>query len=529
MSTYLLHHLVEHSAERMPTRVALKLRGIEQTYQELAALQQSFAFGLAAQGIKPGQRVGLFLSKSFEWVAGAFGTTLCGCVFVPINPVLKPQQVTHILNDCEITALLTTNERLAALGDALADCPSLKLIVIAGQAETTLLSPPQRIIEWQRFVDANPTVMHRSIDTDLAAVFYTSGSTGKPKGVMLSHRNLVAGASSVASYLENSQEDRILAVLPLSFDAGFSQLSTAFLAGACCVLLDYLLPHEVIKVAQQECITGITGVPPLWIQLAGLKWPEEVRRQLRYIANTGGKMPAAVLTQLRQKLPDTKPFLMYGLTEAFRSTYLSPAELDRRPGSIGKAIPNAEILVLREDLTPCDANEPGELVHRGPLVSLGYWNDPDKTNIRFKPITNSYGGAVLPEYAVFSGDTVRRDQDGFLYFIGRKDDMIKSSGYRISPVEIEEVLYAVDGVREAAVFGLPDERLGHSITACVFASHSEDAFESILLNTCREKLPGYMVPHKFALQKQSLIRNANGKIDRIALASQLMMSAETTP
>lgn len=543
MNSYLLHHLVESSAQRVPLSPALKCRGIEQSYAQLAALQQRVACGLVAQGIQPGQRVGIFLSKCFEWVAGAFGASQCGCVFVPINPVLKPQQVMHILNDCGVSVLLTSSERLAKLGDTLNACDSLELIVLTGTDPEDIALPNQdtdrdsgnRIgkgsgpvtIAWDNFITATASPIQQSVDTDLAAILYTSGSTGKPKGVMLSHRNLMVGASSVVSYLENTEQDRILAVLPFSFDAGFSQLTTAFLAGACCVMLDYLLPHEVIKVAAQEQITGITGVPPLWIQLSGLKWPEEVQQQLRYIANTGGKMPVAVLSMLRQKLPHTRPFLMYGLTEAFRSTFLPPDELDRRPESIGKAIPNAQVLVLRDDLTPCDINEPGELVHRGPLVSQGYWNDHEKTGKRFKPLVATHGGSVLPEYAVFSGDTVRCDQDGFLYFIGRRDEMIKSSGYRISPVEIEEVLYAVDGVVEAAVFGVADDRLGQTITACVFTRQSGEQFEAALLSACREMLPGYMVPNKIVQRSQSLPRNPNGKIDRAGLAALLASQSDT--
>jgi acyl-CoA synthetase (AMP-forming)/AMP-acid ligase II len=243
---------------------------------------------------------------------------------------------------------------------------------------------------------------------------------------------MVAGAKSVASYLENDSGDTLLAALPLSFDAGFSQLTTAFHVGARVVLLNYLLPRDVIKAIEREGVTGLTAVPPLYIQLTQLPWPESITEHLRYFANTGGRMPRETLAALRRHLPKTRPFLMYGLTEAFRSTYLPPAEVDRRPDSIGKAIPNAEILVLREDGSPCAPNEPGELVHRGALVGMGYWNDPEKTAERYKPLpVNAPGreaGLVLPEIAVFSGDTVRMDEEGFLYFIGRRDEMMKTSG-----------------------------------------------------------------------------------------------------
>jgi acyl-CoA synthetase (AMP-forming)/AMP-acid ligase II len=293
------------------------------------------------------------------------------------------------------------------------------------------------------------------------------GASGKPKGVVLSHRKMVAGAKSVASYLDNRPADTLLAALPLSFDAGFSQLTTAFHVGARVVLLNYLLPRDVLKALEREKVTGLTAVPPLYIQLSQLEWPTTITEHLRYFANTGGRMPRETLAALRSRLPRSQPFLMYGLTEAFRSTFLPPEEVDRRPDSIGKAIPNAEILVLREDGSPCAANEPGELVHRGALVGMGYWNDPEKTAERYKPLpAHAPGrepGLVLPEIAVFSGDTVRCDEEGFLYFIGRRDEMMKTSGYRVSPTEVEEILYATKLVGECVAFGVDHPSLGQAI------------------------------------------------------------------
>jgi acyl-CoA ligase (AMP-forming) (exosortase A-associated) len=316
--------------------------------------------------------------------------------------------------------------------------------VVIGSMEA--LTPPDgvQLLSWRECMrEAPQTALHACIDSDVAAILYTSGSTGRPKGVVLSHRNLVAGATSVASYLHNNADDTLLAVLPLSFDAGFSQLTTAFLVGARVVLLNYLLPRDVLQAMVRERVTGLTAVPPLYLQLVGLTWPESIADHLRYFANTGGRMPRETLDQLRARVPAAKPYLMYGLTEAFRSTYLPPEEVDRRPDSIGKAIPNAEILVLRDDGSPCEVDEPGELVHRGALVGMGYWNDIEKTAERYKPLPvhapGREAGLVLPEIAVFSGDTVRQDEDGFLYFIGRRDEMMKTSGYRVSPTEVEEI------------------------------------------------------------------------------------------
>jgi acyl-CoA ligase (AMP-forming) (exosortase A-associated) len=352
----------------------------------------------------------------------------------------------------------------------------------------------------------------------MAAILYTSGSTGRPKGVVLSHRNMLAGAHSVTSYLGNHPDDRLLAVLPLSFDAGFSQLTTAFVAGAAVELLEYLLPQDVLRAASRARATGITAVPPLWIQLARLAWPEPVRESLRYIANTGGHMPRTTLDMLRNALPTTQVFLMYGLTEAFRATYLPPDELDRRPDSIGKAIPNVDVMVVREDGSPCAAGEPGELVQRGALVALGYWNDPERTAERFRPAPGQPAGIARPEIAVWSGDTVRMDEEGYLYFVGRKDDMIKTSGYRVSPTEIEEVVYAGGLVAEAAALGIPHPVLGQAVVVVVKPGQGFDVRQ--LLDRCRRTLPSFMWPLEIVL-RDHLPRNPNGKIDRPRLASEL--------
>ena len=358
----------------------------------------------------------------------------------------------------------------------------------------------------------------------MAAILYTSGSTGKPKGVVLSHRNMVAGAKSVASYLENSADDTLLAALPLSFDAGFSQLTTAFHVGARVVLLNYLMPRDVLKALERERVTGLTAVPPLFIQLTQLEWPAGITEHLRYFANTGGRMPRETLAALRTHLPKTKPYLMYGLTEAFRSTYLPPDEVDRRPDSIGQAIPNAEILVLRDDGSLCAPNEPGELVHRGALVGMGYWNDHEKTSERYKPLPpgapGREAGLVLPELAVFSGDTVRRDEEGFLYFIGRRDEMMKTSGYRVSPTEVEEVLYATRLVGECVAFGVDHDMLGQAIQVIATPADGGRLDTAALLAECRKLMPAYMVPAHIDVRDGPLPRNPNGKIDRKALSTE---------
>jgi len=407
----LLHELIGVTAERSPQARSLSVGTSSWSYAELYDNVCRFAAGLVGLGLARSDRIGIYLEKRFETVVASFGAAAAGCVFVPINPILKAEQVGYILRDCDVRLLVTTADRYSSLVLELSRCPSLGHVVLT-EPGTSPLSRAS-MLSWHDLLGARQGSGHRVIDVDMAAILYTSGSTGKPKGVVLSHRNMVAGAKSVASYLGNDANDTLLAALPLSFDAGFSQLTTAFHAGASVVLLNYLLPRDVLKALHRERVTGLTAVPPLYIQLAQIDWPRGTGESLRYFANTGGRMPRDTLTALRERVPKAKPYLMYGLTEAFRSTYLPPEEVDRRPDSIGKAIPNAEILVLRQDGTECAADEPGELVHRGALVAMGYWNDPEKTAERYRPIPGEAQGRAtglqLPEIAVFSGDTVRRD------------------------------------------------------------------------------------------------------------------------
>lgn len=514
----LIHELLLHSPAR-PEAEALVYKNERVQYADLSERTRRFAALLRRLNLASGERVAVYTEKRPEAVIALFGAAAAGGVFVPINPLLKPDQVAYILNDCNVRVLVTSDDRLQVLADALTGCPDLHTVIATDGAGDGARVSQQRVAWREIDKETAPRAGHRAIDTDMAAILYTSGSTGKPKGVVLSHRNMVAGAHSVAQYLENAASDRILAVLPLSFDYGLSQLTTAFHRGACAVLMNYLLPRDVVADVARHRITGLAAVPPLWIQLAQLDWPNTITEHLRYITNSGGKMPVATLSALRARLPKTRVFLMYGLTEAFRSTYLPPEELDRRPESIGKAIPNADVVVVRADGTPCDPGEPGELVHRGALVSLGYWNDPERTAERFRPAPNRPSGIPLEEVAVWSGDTVRRDEDGFLYFIARKDDTIKSSGYRISPSEIEEVVYATGLVGEAAAIGVPHPVLGQAVVLVVTGPAHGTLRTDALLDECKRRLPAYMVPARIET-RASLERNPNGKIDRKLLARE---------
>lgn len=522
----LLHEFISEAAARTPDGPALIYQRTQTSYGELARHIASTASGYVRLGLGHQERVAVFLEKRTETVVALFAAAAAGAVFVPINPLLKPDQVAYILRDCNVRILVTSRDRYALLAESLRDCHDLHTVVVVDGGATSTDSH-WHAVDWTALHSEHPAILHRVIDTDMVGILYTSGSTGKPKGVVLSHQNMVAGAQSVASYLGNRQDDRLLAVLPLSFDYGLSQITTAFWSGACAVLMNYLLPRDVLRTAERDEITGLAAVPPLWVQLAQLEWPTAVKGRLRYITNSGGKMPGSVVTALRNKLTSTKVFLMYGLTEAFRSTYLPPSELDRRPDSIGKAIPNAEVMVVREDGSPCAPGEPGELVHRGALVSLGYWNDPAKTAERFRPEPNQPAGIPVVRLAVWSGDTVQMDDEGYLYFVARKDDMIKTQGYRVSPTEVEEVLYATGLLTEAVAIGVPHPTQGQAIVAVVVPRSAADFDAELVLSQCRQRLPAFMVP---ALVKSyaSLPRNPNGKIDRKHLAGELDQTFPTS-
>ena len=516
-----LHHLIEDRARTHPDLPALTFKQETLNYDALWAQIRRVAAGLGELGVAREERVAVYLDKRIETVVAIFGASAAGAAFVPVNPLLRPAQVGHILRDCGVRLLVTSPERLTLLRDELASCPTIEHVVLVGAGfEEGEPAAHYRVHGWEQLRGSDhPAPAPSVIDLDIAAILYTSGSTGRPKGVVLSHRNLIAGAESVATYLGNTADDVLLAALPLSFDAGFSQLTTAFAVGAHVVLTNYLLPGDVPRLCARHRVTGLTCVPPLWIQIAEQSWPEEARASLRYFANTGGRMPKPILEKLREVFPSAKPFLMYGLTEAFRSTYLDPAEVDRRPDSIGKAIPDAEILVVRPDGSPCDPGEEGELVHRGPHVALGYWNDPVRTEERFRPVPARDEPWRTPELAVWSGDTVVADDEGFLYFVGRADDMIKTSGYRVSPTEIEEVAYSTGLVRDAVALGVEDATLGQRVLLAV-APAAQKFDSDALLEEMKARLPLYMVPSSVVV-RDAIPRSPNGKFDRALLREEL--------
>lgn len=527
----LLHQLLDRSARLSPRREALRYRGEALLYADVHDLSMRSAAGLRALGVARGDRVVIFVPNRPEVVEIALACSRIGAIFIPVSPMLRGRQLTHILRDSGAATLVVSEALLPYAMPSIIDSPGVADVVLIDSRQSPKLVRPE--LHYSRIEDLRshaptPIDAHATdagpIDRDLVAILYTSGSTGRAKGVMISHHNLVSGAVSVSQYLENTPDDRLLAALPLSFDYGLSQITTAFHVGACASLTNFSMPAATVQEAAAEKITGLAGVPTMWAYLAAAEWPAKARDSLRYITNSGGALTPTLIRSLRARLPSARLFCMYGLTEAFRSTYLDPDQIDRRPGSIGRAIPNQEILVLRPDGSRCAAGETGELVHRGSLVAQGYWKNAEATAKRFRPVPDWLPTASAGELAVWSGDLARTDADGYLYFVARADQLIKTSGYRVSSTEIEEVVSEVPGVIESVALGMPDELLGQKIVVAVAGSlEGAEEFIERIRRHCRLHMPPYMAPADIHVLEQ-LPRNANGKPDRDAVAKWIESS-----
>lgn len=526
----LLHDLFDVSASRFPNNEALRSRRQSTTYAELHRRSHSLASALRSQGIGRGDRVAVYLQNRAEVVETALACSRIGAIHVPANPLLKARQLEYLLNDAGACALIASQTAAVLVQDSIPRCPTIATVVWCDAAQVR--APAGRdmdLLRYEDLVTGDVRVQGPAIEDDPAVLFYTSGSTGRPKGVVVSHRNLVTGAHSVSSYLKNTATDRILVALPLSFDYGFSQVTTAFTVGACAVLAHFSLPAALLQEIVSERITALAGVPTMWMHLATAQWPAPAVKTLRYITNSGGALPVSVIRNLQSRLANIQIYCMYGLTEAFRSTYLEPSQLEQHLGSIGKAIPGQEVLVLNADGGECGPGEVGELVHRGSLVTLGYWNDPQLTQQRFRPLPKRLQQLMRNEVGVWSGDLVKTDAEGFIYFIGRSDHLIKSSGYRISPSEIEEVIAELPAVIECAALGVPDDALGQRVVvAAVVGPQAPVDIAERIRQHCRMQLPTYMVPAEVHVMA-NLPRNANGKCDRAALAATLFQVRQEQP
>jgi acyl-CoA ligase (AMP-forming) (exosortase A-associated) len=503
---YLVHHLLE-PRESDADRTALIDGGRSVSYHTFSQLVARCAASLLAHGLSHGDRVAIVLPKSIEECWAMLGVSRAAGVFVPVNSVLRAHQIRHIVEDSGARIVICSRALFGSISDALGGLEQLTILcaeAIAGDAA----------------IAAGSAKRDLAIGEDLAAILYTSGSTGKPKGVMLSHRNLLAGSRIVINYLGITDQDRILSILPFSFDYGLNQLLTAIQQRAVTVLFSFQLGDEIVRAIRDHAITGLAGVPTIWTILT--KASPLLRKTrlptLRYITNSGGAVPSETVRRLREMLGDTRIFLMYGLTEAFRSTYLPPEEIDRRPTSIGKAIPECEVFAVKPDGQRARPGEPGILVHRGPTVSLGYWNRPEDTAavLRQHPFrTAAQGGEIV----CYSGDLVVEDEEGFFSFVGRADAMIKSSGYRISPTEVEEVLMATGAFRQVAVIGLPDPLAGQKVHAVGVPLKQGATSIHDVLQAVSQQLPAFMVPRMIELV-DALPTTPNGKLDYPLLAQQ---------
>jgi len=482
------------SAAAAPERPVILDGNTATSYAELASRSGAIAAGLSAAGIEPSDRVAIMLRQGSDLAAAFFGALAVGAVAVVVNELLRPRQVEHILSGSGATVLLTSSEVTDRLPRRL---------------ETSA-----RVLDLGSIPDQGDVTLAPRVADDVAQIIYTSGSTGLPKGVTVSHANLWAGMRSVTTYLEITSEDRIAALLPFSFDYGLNQLLCAVGTGACLVVERSPVAARIARTLAEQRVSVVAAVPPLWLQLIDTESFSSKRLDsLRVLTNSGGKLPAAAVRALRRSQPGASLVLMYGLTEAFRSTYLPPDQVDRKPDSVGQAIPGAEILVLDEDLAPCAPGEVGQLVHRGPTVALGYWDDPKATARVFRPNPMRPAGTPDAERVVFSGDLVYRDDDGDLFFVGRSDSQIKTLGYRVSPDEVVEVLHASAQIVEAVVDSEPDEVRGARIVAHVVLRRdgSLEALESY----AADELPRFMRPARIETY-EALPRTVSGKHDAAA-------------
>lgn len=500
-------------ADNMPARadkVALIDAARRVTYGELLAEADRIAAWLGARGIAPGDRVIVHLRKGIDEVAAMFGAWKLGAVVVNVNTQWTAAQLAYVAGDCRARAAILSRPALTGLQTKPLP-PSVRHLLVQGAGSTAL---PAGAESWDSLPPATAPEA-RPDDAGLSMIIYTSGSTGLPKGVMLSHRNIRIGAASVIDYLRLGPDDQLLSVLPYSFDAGLNQLTTMMMAGGSVVHQPVTLPAEVIRMARDHGVTGIAGVPPLWNQIVRylLDAPTALP-SLKRITNTGGKIPLNILEQMPGVFPGVEIFLMYGLTEAFRSTYLPPARFAAKMGAIGQAIPNAQVFVVRHGIGPAGPGEQGELVHAGPLVSLGYWEQPDLTAQKIRPcpeLAPLIGDAPV----VWSGDLVRVDEDGDLWFVGRMDDMIKTLGFRLSPTEVEDLASQGGLVSDVVAYGVEDDALGQAVHLA--ATLLPGATEAALLAHCRKTMPHYMVPRRLHTWPGAMPRTASGKLDRPAV------------
>jgi long-chain acyl-CoA synthetase len=517
MSAVLVQHFLENSAARLPDKVALVCDRQRLTYTEIDAQANRLAQAMLASGLQRGDRVGLFLNNTVELVVGIFATLKAGGVFVPINPTTKRDKLAYILNNCRATGALFENRQGELMTGIAGEVPSLRFLVGCGPAENQPGGQTAGVQQWLtyddiqgRFAAERPVI--QTIDLDLACLIYTSGTTGDPKGVMSDHSNVVFAASSIISYLKNTEDDVVIDTLPLSFDYGLYQLLMVFKFGGRLVLeRGFAYPAPILKRIQEEGVTGFPGVPTIFAILLRIDLSAFDLSSLRYISNTAAALPPSHIQELRAKFPGVTIYSMYGLTETKRTLYLPPEQIDQKTGSVGIAIPGTEVWIEDENGRRLGAGEVGELVVRGRHVMRGYWESPEATALRYRP------GPIPGERLCYSGDLFRMDEDGYMYFVSRKDDIIKTRAEKVAPKEVETILYGLHGVLEAAVVGVPDPILGQAVKAFLVLDQGVSLSEGQVLAYCRSHMEDFMVP-KFVEFRGELPKTSSGKIKKTDLA-----------
>lgn len=511
----LLHDYLLHSAQLLPEKVALVCMKQRLAYAELDARSNALAHSLVAAGVQRGDRVVIFADNTVETVIAFWAVLKANAVACIVNPLTKGEKLRYLLGDCRPAALISDEHLYAVFAGPAAACPSLRRVIVSGPRNDTKLSRLPKALHWDEALargDRAAPPERRCIDIDLAALVYTSGSTGDPKGVMLTHRNMLTACTSIASYLELQQDEVILNVLPLAFDYGLYQMIMAFRMGARLVLeRSFAFPAQVLKIAVEEGVTGFPGVPTIFSMLAEKSFEEFDLSGVRYVTNTGAALPVKHIHMIERLFPAARIYSMYGLTECKRCTYLPPKDLNRKPTSVGIAIPNTEIWIVDENGNVVGPGVVGELVVRGATVMKGYWEKPEATAERLRP------GPLPGEQVLYTGDYCKMDDEGYVYFVGRMDDIIKSRGKKVAPKEVETALMNIPGVKEAAVIGVPDEILGQAIKAFVVPEAGAALSEKELQKQCLAKLENFMVP-KHIVTVPSLPKTDTGKIRKLELA-----------
>ena len=513
-ATPLLQDFLEHSAARLPDAVAVVTRQGRTSYGELNASADSLAQSLMHAGVSRGDRVMILGDNTLETVIGFWATLKANAVVSVVNPQTKADKLSYLLNDCRATVLLT-DMRLAAVANAAARrAPHLKAAIVSGEFDPQRLPDVRNVLPWDRALADGARVSPRrsAIDIDLAAIIYTSGSTGEPKGVMMTHRNMLTAATSISTYLRLEEDDVILGVLPLAFDYGLYQMIMACRVGARLVLeRSFAYPPQVLEVMAAEKVTGFPGVPSIFTVLEEMKSLDDYDlSSVRFVTNTAAALSVKHITRLRQLFPQARIYSRYGLTECKRCTYLPPEDIDRKPTSVGIAIPNTELWLVDEAGNKLGPDTVGELVIRGATVMKGYWEKPEATAEKLRP------GPLPGEQVLYTGDLCRLDDEGYLYFVGRMDDIIKTRSEKVAPKEVENVIVNIPGVREVAVIGVDDALLGQAIKAFVVLEAGVTLTVRDIIRECQMRLENFMAP-KYVEFASELPKTATGKIKKTGL------------